>query len=52
MHSALKAEIFTLLEGKILVGKPATGRIGMNLSQILLLGIVRRAWKRTWTGSN
>jgi hypothetical protein len=52
MHSTLKAEIFTLLERKILVGKQATGRIGMDLSQILVLGIVRRAWTRTWTGSN
>ncbi len=37
----LKAEIFALLEGKILAGKKATGRIGMDLWQILVLGTVR-----------
>jgi hypothetical protein len=38
---ALKAEIFALLEAKILAGKKATGRTGMDLWQILVLGVVR-----------
>jgi hypothetical protein len=29
-HSTLKAEIFALLEAKILAGKPATGRTGIR----------------------
>ncbi|MGH7957495.1 MAG: ISNCY family transposase [Opitutaceae bacterium] len=37
----LKAEIFALLEAKILAGKKVTGRTGMNLWQILVLGVVR-----------
>ena len=37
----LKAEIFALLEAKILAGKKATGRTGMDLWQILVLGTVR-----------
>ena len=41
MHPALKAEIFALLEGKIQAGKQATGRTGMDLWQILVLGVVR-----------
>lgn len=38
---ALKAEIFALLEARILAGKKATGRLGMDLWQILVLGVVR-----------
>jgi len=41
MHSTLKAEIFILLEAKILAGKQATGRLGMDLWQILVLGVVK-----------
>lgn len=41
MHPTLKAEIFALLEEAILAGKQATGRPGMDLWQILVLGIVR-----------
>jgi hypothetical protein len=37
----LKAEILALLEAKILAGKKATGRPGLDLWQILVLGIVR-----------
>ncbi len=48
MHSALKAEIFTLLEAKILAGKKATGRIGMDLWQILVLGVVRLGLDADW----
>lgn len=40
-HPTLKAEIFALLEAKVLAGKKATGRIGMDLWQILVLGVVR-----------
>ena len=40
-HPTLKAEIFALLEAKILAGKKATGRTGMDLWQILVLGTVR-----------
>ena len=41
MHPTLKAELFALLEGKILAGKKAAGRTGMDLWQILVLGVVR-----------
>lgn len=41
MHPTLKAEVFALLEAKILAGKQATGRIGMDLWQILALEVVR-----------
>ena len=41
MHPTLQAEIFVLLEAKILAGKKATGRTGMALWQILVLGVVR-----------
>lgn len=41
MHPSLKAEVFALLEKKILGGKQATGRPGMELWQILVLGVVR-----------
>lgn len=41
MHPTLKAEIFALLEAKILAGKKATGRTGMDLWQIVVLGVVR-----------
>ncbi|MDO8542841.1 MAG: ISNCY family transposase [Opitutaceae bacterium] len=40
-HPTLKAEVFALLEAKILAGKKATGRTGMDLWQILVLGTVR-----------
>ena len=48
MHSPLKAEIFALLEAKILAGKKATGRIGMDLWQILVLGVVRLGLDADW----
>ena len=38
---ALKAEILALLEAKILAGKKVTGRTGLDLWQILVLGVVR-----------
>src|SRR5664279_2227089 len=48
MHPTLKAEIFTLLEAKILAGKKATGRTGMDLWQILVLGVVRLGLDADW----
>jgi hypothetical protein len=47
-HRTLKAEIFALLEGKILAGKKATGRTGMDLWQILVLGVVRLGLDADW----
>ncbi|MEO7700172.1 MAG: ISNCY family transposase [Opitutus sp.] len=48
MHPTLKAEIFVLLEAKILAGKKATGRTGMDLWQILVLGVVRLGLDADW----
>ena len=48
MHPTLKVEIFALLEAKILAGKKATGRIGMDLWQILVLGVVRLGLDADW----
>jgi len=48
MHPTLKAEIFALLEAKILAGKQVTGRTGMNLWQILVLGVVRLGLDADW----
>jgi hypothetical protein len=48
MHSTLKGEIFALLEAKILAGKKATGRMGMDLWQILVLGVVRLGLDADW----
>ena len=48
MHPTLEAEIFTLLEAKILAGKKATGRLGMDLWQILVLGVVRLGLDADW----
>jgi IS5 family transposase len=47
-HPALKAEIFALLEAQILAGKKATGRTGMDLWQILVLGVVRLGLDADW----
>ena len=41
MHPTLKEEILGLLEKKVLADKKATGRTGMGLWQILVLGVVR-----------
>ena len=41
MQPSLKAEMFALLEAKILAGKQRTGRTGIDLWQILVLGVVR-----------
>jgi hypothetical protein len=48
MHPTLKAEIFALLEVQILAGKQATGRTGMDLWQILVLGVVRLGLDADW----
>ena len=48
MHPTLKAEIFARLEAKILAGKQATGRPGMDLWQILVLGVVRLGLDADW----
>jgi IS5 family transposase len=47
-HPTLKTEIFALLEAKILAGKKATGRPGMDLWQILVLGVVRLGLDADW----
>jgi hypothetical protein len=48
MHPTLQAEIFALLEARILAGKKATGRPGMDLWQILVLGVVRLGLDADW----
>ena len=44
----LKAELFALMDAKILAGKKATGRTGMDLWQILVLGVVRLGLDADW----
>src|SRR5260221_13807237 len=48
MHPTLKGEIFALLQAKILAGKKATGRTGMDLWQILVLGVARLGLDADW----
>lgn len=48
MHPTLKAEILALLEARILAGKQHTGRTGMDLWQILVLGVVRLGLDADW----
>ncbi len=48
MQPTLKTEIFALLAAKILAGKKATGRTGMDLWQILVLGVVRLGLDADW----
>ena len=48
MHPTLKTKILALLEAKILAGKKATGRTGMDLWQILVLGVVRLGLDADW----
>ena len=47
-HPTLKAEVLALLEARILAGKAATGRTGMDLWQILVLGVVRLGLDADW----
>ena len=48
VHPSLKGAILALLEKKILAGKKATGRTGMDLWQILVLGVVRLGLDVDW----
>lgn len=48
LHPALREDIFQLLERAILTGKKATGRPGMELWQILVLGVVRLGLDADW----
>jgi IS5 family transposase len=48
MHPTLKAEVFALLEAKILSGKQFTGRTSMDLWRILVLGVVRLRLEADW----
>jgi hypothetical protein len=41
LTAEIKAQIFALLEKKLMAGKKATGRPGLDLWQILVLGVVR-----------
>ena len=47
-HSTLKEEIFGLLEARLMANKQATGRPGMDLWQILVLGVVRLGLDADW----
>ena len=47
-HPTLRAEIFALLETALLADKQATGRRGMDLWQILVLGVVRLGLDADW----
>jgi hypothetical protein len=48
MQPTLRAEILALLEAAVLAGKQATGRTGMDLWQILVLGVVRLGLGADW----
>jgi hypothetical protein len=47
-HPTLRTEILALLEATVLAGKQATGRTGMDLWQILVLGVVRLGLDADW----
>jgi hypothetical protein len=47
-HPTLKEELFALLEARVLAHKKATGRPGMDLWQILVLGVVRLGLDADW----
>jgi transposase, IS5 family len=47
-HPTLRADIFALLAAAILTDKQATGRRGMDLWQILVLGVVRLGLDADW----
>ena len=47
-HPTLKTAIFARLEARILADKKATGRTGMDLWQILVLGVVRLGLGADW----
>jgi transposase, IS5 family len=48
MHPMLKTQILALLEVRVLGEKKATGRTGMDLWQILVLGVVRLGLDADW----
>ena len=48
MHPTLKTEILALLEAAVLADKKPTGRTGMSLWQILVLGVVRLGLDADW----
>ena len=48
MHPTLRAEILDLIEATVLADKKATGRTGMDLWQILVLGVVRLGLDADW----
>jgi len=48
MHPTLKTEILALLEAAVLADKQATGRPGLSLWQILVLGVVRLGLDADW----
>ena len=48
MHPTLKAEILALIEAAVLADKKPTGRTGMTLWQILVLGVVRLGLDADW----
>src|SRR5437867_3508625 len=41
----INEQVLALLESKVLAGKRATGRPGLDLWPILVLGVVRLLWK-------
>ena len=47
-HPVLNEEIFALLEARVMANKKATGRPGMDLWQILVLGVVRLGLDADW----
>lgn len=47
-HPTLKTEILALIEAAVLADKKATGRTGMTLWQILVLGVVRLGLDADW----
>ena len=48
MHATLKTAILALLEARVLGSKKPTGRTGMDLWQILVLGVVRLGLDADW----
>jgi transposase, IS5 family len=48
MNQAVKEEILCLVEAKVLANKKKTGRPGMDLWQMLVLGVVRLALDADW----
>ena len=48
MHPTLQSEILALIEAVVLADKKATGRPGLHLWQILVLGVVRLGLDADW----